>query len=267
MDPSYEEGIRNSVREAVERFAREFTARHLAEIDNPEGTINSKVNNVFIAALGNEVQFYSALVRSLDSSMGNFIESLALQLAEKHFLVTRDVEGMLYAEQTSAIARLLEEYKSRRRKPEEDDYKELRDMTSGSGHAKVHNSDYVLQHRKTGNFSLIELKFGGDLDNKKARSEKEALLEQYCILSNREGSDVPIALHFATGYNRYGEGEPWRQERVKMFFSEQELLISKDFWNFIIQDQDGFDVLIDEYRKCAPLITESLDLLKEKYVK
>lgn len=52
-----------------------------------------------------------------------------------------------------------------------------------------------------------------------------------------------------------------------MFFSEQELLISKDFWNFIIQDQDGFDVLIDEYRKCAPLITESLDLLKEKYVK
>ena len=41
MDPSYEEGIRNSVREAVERFAREFTARHLDEIDNPEGTINS----------------------------------------------------------------------------------------------------------------------------------------------------------------------------------------------------------------------------------
>lgn len=36
---------------------------------------------------------------------------------------------------------------------------------------------------------LIELKIGGDLDNKKARSEKEALLEQYCILANALGSE------------------------------------------------------------------------------
>ena len=31
---------------------------------------------------------------------------------------------------------------------------------------------------------MIELKIGGDLDNKKSRSEKEALLEQFAILSN-----------------------------------------------------------------------------------
>ena len=51
---------------------------------------------------------------------------------------------------------------------------------------------------------LIELKIGGDLDNKKARSEKEALLEQYCILANSLGSEKNIRICFATAYNRYG---------------------------------------------------------------
>jgi hypothetical protein len=52
------------------------------------------------------------------------------------------------------------------------------------------------------------LKIGGDLDNKKARSEKQALLEQYAILCNTLGSADKVSIPFATAYNRFGEGAP-----------------------------------------------------------
>ena len=48
---------------------------------------------------------------------------------------------------------------------------------------------------------LVELKIGGDLDNKKARSEKEAILEQFSILSNNIKKNEIIEIKFATAYN------------------------------------------------------------------
>lgn len=65
---------------------------------------------------------------------------------------------------------------------------------------------------------LIELKIGGDLDSKKARSEKEALLEQYCILTNKLDCEENVKILFATAYNRYGERKLWIQSRVRQFF-------------------------------------------------
>ena len=50
-------------------------------------------------------------------------------------------------------------------------------MTATTDEEKRHESDYYLTDRNNGNRYLIELKIGGDLDNKKARSEKEAILE------------------------------------------------------------------------------------------
>ncbi len=35
-----------------------------------------KIHNVFIAALGEEIQYYTALVRSLDSSLGSMLEKM-----------------------------------------------------------------------------------------------------------------------------------------------------------------------------------------------
>ena len=113
---------------------------------------------------------------------------------------------------------------------------------------------------------LIELKIGGDLDNKKARSEKEALLEQYCILANTLGSEDNIKIYFATAYNRYGEGNPWKQGRVLQFFSEEELLISSKFWNLVCKSENGYEIVIDEYKKNAHLIIEALAKIKSAYL-
>jgi hypothetical protein len=83
-------------------------------------------------------------------------------------------------------------------------------LRGGGKEAARHESDYYLHDHATGHHHLIELKIGGDLDNKKARSEKQALLEQYAILCNTLGSADNVSIRFATAYNRFGEGAPWR---------------------------------------------------------
>ena len=63
-----EKAIRSIVSSAVKSYANGFSTRHLAEVDDENGVINMKIHNVFVAALGPEIQYYSALARSLDSS-------------------------------------------------------------------------------------------------------------------------------------------------------------------------------------------------------
>lgn len=244
-----ERAIRVIVSNAVKSYANGFSTRHLAEIDDENGVINMKIHNVFIAALGPEIQYYSALARSLDSSLGNMLETMAISIAKLNYTVDQHVEGILYKEQTDYIAELLEQYKrsTNRRKPKISDYQGITEMT-GTAETKRHESDYYLIDNETGMHYLIELKIGGDLDNKKARSEKEALLEQYCILTNRLG-EKNVKIFFATAYNRYGEGKLWTQGRVRQFFCEEELCISRDFWNLVCKSVQGYDIVIDEYKR------------------
>ena len=272
MNIDNERAIRAVVRSYVEAYATGFSDRHLSEVDDPDGTINMKINNVFIAALGADIQYYSALARSLDSSLGNMLEKMAIQIATLHFDVSQHVEGIIYQEQTDYIAELLEAYKNTKgvnhRLPKVDDYKGIMLKKSPSSfHSKRHESDYYLKDPQTGIHYLIELKIGGDLDNKKARSEKEALLEQYCILANSLGSEENIKICFATAYNRYGEGKPWKQGRVLQFFAEEELLISSNFWNLVCKSEKGYDIVIDEYKKNAHLIIEALAKIKNAYLR
>ena len=269
-----EKAIRAIVSSFVEAYASAFSDRHLSEVDDEDGTINMKIHNVFIAALGPEIQYYSALARSLDSSLGNMLEKMAIKIATLNYEVTQEVEGPIYQEQTDYIAELLECYKNTKganhRKPSTTDYRNIINKNKSASHNKMHVSDYYLKDLETGMHYLIELKIGGDLDNKKARSEKEALLEQFCILSNSLGSEEKVRILFATAYNRYGEGKPWTQGRVRQFFADDELCISKDFWNLVCKDERGYEIVIDEYTKNAPknahLINEALDRIKDAYL-
>lgn len=89
-----EKSIRQIVRSCVEGYASGFETRHIKEKDNPNGTINMKIHNVFISALGEELQYYTSLVRSLDSSMGNMLEKMAINIAKLFY------EVQVYSEQT-----------------------------------------------------------------------------------------------------------------------------------------------------------------------
>jgi hypothetical protein len=264
-----EKAIRKLVSSNVHTFAQTFSERHISEFDNPEGTLNMKIHNVFIAVLGDEIQYYTALCRSFDSSLGNMLETLAINIAGLFYEVSNNVTGELYPEQTAKIAELLEAYKNRQnpRKVSVNDFDELRKIKKLTKvQEKTHISDYYLFDKETNQHFLIELKIGGDLDNKKARSEKEALFEQYAILSNKLGKNAKIKCYFATAYNRFGEGKPWTQGRVRQFFSEEELLIGEDFWNFICKSEKGYEIVIDEYKNNAHIIREALEQIKQQYL-
>ena len=264
-----EKSIRQIVRSAVEAYANGFETRHVGEVNNPNGTINMKIHNVFIAALGEELQYYTALVRSLDSSLGNMLEKMAINIAKLFYKVEKSVEGNLYPEQTAKIAEFLEAYKNNKNelKPSLSHYEEIKNIKTNSELIiKTHVSDYYLYDEKTNTHHLIELKIGGDLDNKKARSEKEAIFEQYAILSNSLGQDANIQCHFATAYNRFGEDKEWKQTRVLQFFAKEELLIGRDFWNLVCCSDKGYEIVIDEYKKSAYLINDALENIKQEYL-
>ncbi len=114
---------------------------------------------------------------------------------------------------------------------------------------------------------VIELKAGGNLDSKKARAEREALLERYLIVSNDISPSTSLKSFFATGYNMYGDREPWIQSSVRQYFSDDELLIGRDFWNFIIGSETGYDDFLRSYRKHSTILKEALDRVREAYLK
>jgi hypothetical protein len=194
------------------------------------------------------------------------LEGLAISIAQLSFKVSGEVVGFLSEKQTGKIARLLEEYKRRVKRPEVSDYALLIDKGRDSVRKVRHDSDYYLKDEETGRHYLIELKIGGDLDNKKARAEKEALLEQYAILVNTLGTPEKVSVRFATAYNRFGEGAPWEQGRVKQYFAPEELLIGKDFWDFVCKSKLGYQIVLDEYKAHAGLIIQALDNVKAAYL-
>ena len=131
---------------------------------------------------------------------------------------------------------------------------------------KKHVTDNHFYNRDTKEHFVIELKAGGDLDIKKAKSEKEALLDEYFILKNALLDDEEtVKIYLATAYNMYGEDNEWRQERVKQYFSDDELLIGKQYWNFVCDDENGYNIIIDEYKICSKYILDALERIKQAY--
>jgi hypothetical protein len=162
----------------------------------------------------------------------------------------------------------LESYKNRWswNKPKISDYEKIKIANKWEKHHKIHVSDYCLFDKEENIYYLVELKIWGDLDNKKARSEKEAILEQYAILSNQIDDKTEIKCKFATAYNRFWEWNEWKQERVRQFFSDDELLIWKDFWNFICKDKNWFDMVIEAYEESSKAIIDALNEIKKLYL-
>lgn len=265
--PDHRQAIASIVHASVESFAAGFRDRHIAEADNPSGTINMKIHNPFIKALGDEIQYYAAMVRSFDSALGSMIEKMGIAVAELNYDVQRKVQGPLGVRQTQFIAELLEQYKQRTKSPAAEDYQQIRELLrDGDQKSKRHESDYYLIDQEDDKHYLVELKIGGDLDNKKARSEKEALLEQLAILSNTLPAETDVQLVFATAYNRFGEGNAWKQERVRQFFAEGELLIGSSFWNFVTKMDDGYDFILKAYRDKAPVLKNALESIRSRYL-
>lgn len=254
---------------AITAFAEGLVSRYREESDEPTGVINMKKNNCFIAELGEEFMFYSAFVRSFDSSFGNVLEKMGNQIARQSYEVLDSIDSFILPDQIQRSSNILDSYVSHTSKPEITHYSSFetiypRDITSFK---RTHATDNYFYNPQTNEHYLIELKASGDLDNKKARAEKSALLEEYFLLKNKLKDDphAKVKIFFGTAYNKFGEGQEWKQERVRQFFADDELLIGKDYWNFVCNDPDGFDIIFSQYKNSAEKIKNALTEIKTIY--
>ena len=254
---------------SIKSFADGFETRHIKDVEDPEGVINSKKNNVFIETLGDEFIFNSAFCRSFDSSFGNVLEALANDVAEVSFeVITDNISSYLLPQQTQHIDYIMADYEKHAKAPEVKDYSKFDAFIpqNTSSYTKSHVTDNHFYNPTTKEHYIIELKAGGDLDNKKAKSEKMELLKEYFILKNElVGTDETVKIFFATAYNKNGEENEWKQERVRQFFAEDELLIGKNYWNFVCDDEDGFNIIYDQYKISCQHILSSLEKIKSLY--
>ena len=259
------------IREIVDAHIRQFTdtmeARYRLEVEDPLGVINAKKNNAFISQLGEEFMFYSAFVRSFDSSFGKVLENMGNAIAKISYTVRGRIKSYLLPQQTQHIDYLMTAYEKRDSKPKVSDYINFNCLipSNVASFLTSHETDNYFYDEEKGCHYLIELKAGGDLDNKKSKSEKIALLNEFFILKNSLQSNETIRIYFATAYNKFGEDAPWRQERVQTFFAEEELLIGKAYWNFVCNDTEGYQVVFDQYRLSSEYMKTSLERIKHLY--
>ncbi len=254
----------------IKDFSEKFFNDYCSKKGKKKSNIENKKNNIFIAALGKDIALNSTLMRSLDSSLGNRIEKIAKLIAEKNFIVKKEVKGYIPVVAVNSIAQLLESYENRERKPKIEDIKQINLGTNAKQKRKKSKkfTDYYLTLKKDKSKKfLIELKIGGDLDNKKAKSEKDSLLRQYVLLKNSKEIKLTdkVKILFCTAYNKNGEGKPWKQERVKQYFSSSELLIGKDFWNFICNSPKGYQIVKSSYLKHSHSLKKAIEKITEHH--
>lgn len=95
MDSEKRKAIEIIVDTCISSFAIGLKERYQKEVADPYGVINKKKLNCFIAELGEEFMFYSAFVRSFDSSFGKILENMGNQIAKLSYVVEKNVNAFL----------------------------------------------------------------------------------------------------------------------------------------------------------------------------
>jgi len=268
MELNKKKAICEIIDASIINFVTGLESRYESEAVDPNGVINSKKNNCFIAELGEEFMFYSAFVRSFDSSFGKVLENMGNSIAKLSYVVNGSINSFLLPEQKQHIANLMSSYEQHI-KPEVRHYEQQSFIIPNNidSFKMSHATDNYFFNPDKQEHYIIELKAGGDLDNKKSRAEKIAMLEEYFLLKNLlyDKPNEKVLIFFATAYNKYGEGRQWKQERVRQFFADEELLIGQNYWNFVCNDHQGFNIVFEQYKKSARYIKQSLIKIKSLY--
>ena len=173
MNERKKKAICEIVDTSIKSFVAGLELRYEAEINDPEGVINSKKYNCFINELGEEFMFYSAFVRSFDSSFGKVLENMGNSIAKLSYEVKGSIESFLLPEQKQHILNIINSYEQHT-EPNIEHYKNYNCIIPKNidSFKMVHQTDnYFFDPNKKEHY-IIELKAGGDLDNKKSRAEK-----------------------------------------------------------------------------------------------
>lgn len=123
--------------------------------------------------------------------------------------------------------------------------------------------DLAIYDSENDTYHFMEIKAGGDLDSSNAPGNVAKMLTEFAIC----GKDN-VKLYFATLYNKNGEGNTWTGY-VKKYFSDDILLIGKNFWELILPKEISFEDLKDIYNEVSKelnvnnIVNELISTIKE----
>lgn len=269
MESSKIKAINWIVDSAIYAFSQWLFERNKKESVDPNWVINMKKKNCFVAELWEEFMFYSAFVRSFDSSFWIVLENIGNNIAKLSYDVKDNINSFILPEQTQRISSIIDKYLWHECLPQVKHYSDFDCIYPSKieSFIRSHVTDNYFYDKNKNEHYLIELKAWWNLDNKKARAEKEALLEEYFLLKNliKDDNTAKIKLYFWTAYNMFWEWNQRKQWSVEQFFAQEELLIWKDYRNFACNDKEWFNIIFEQYKKSAEHIRKALIEIKKLY--
>ena len=125
-----------------------------------------------------------------------------------------------------------------------------------------------LAFERDGVTYLIEIKLGGNLDNKKSKSEATALKDRKeCLLENKLANKVKTYLGVVCLGNGESSPQDWIMGRVSEGFSRNEVLVERELFDFVTNDTDVFDFIVNTIQPLAVKHELSvIESIKNKYL-
>lgn len=269
MPPARRVELHRVVRERLNDFARDYRKRRLADMEAGGGLLD-KLGNPFFSRFPLEYAAYSTISRSLDSALGTEIEELMVVLAGQAFGTDavlhqsrNGIKGALTLAQSQAIAGALSE-DAPAKSVDFDQLATSEDAVEGSAERCMRRVDVLIRH-PSGQVAAIETKFGGQLDVKKSKAEKKALLEFSAVYFNETGVTPAVVLGVLYDVHDHS-GKPWRQGSVNKYFDQNELLVGRNFWNFVLDASDGYDVFIGAWQDASGRLGDLVEELRDRFV-
>lgn len=250
MDDKKKKAIELLVDSSIENFVTGLTSRYEKEVDSDLGVVNMKKNNCFIAELGEEFMFYSAFVRSFDSSFGNVLETLGNNIAKLSYDVRGNINSFMLPDQTQRIASILDSYGKHTSTPAISHYENFDVIYPKNtvSFQTTHVTDNYFYNPDTNEHYLIMLKSLDNCNTQQVYHDKEELLTQFFLLKNSLSNENEIkillfyCLPFETELNN-------SNNFILNIFEPNEFLLGKQYWNFVCNDNNGYSIVSNQVKK------------------
>ncbi len=252
------------VAERVINFYNTYRTKRLKEMQAGGGLLN-KLGNILYESFTFRYAALSSISRSFDSSLGLVVQELVIELARRSYGCENVLDGeanklagVLTSAQRDAIDTMLKagaRANPSRNVPKKD-----------SGARSCTRRGDLLIKRDNAPPVFFEIKMGGQLDDKKASAEKRGALEYCALYANKYGVTPALVLGVLFD-SKEGSGQAWSSGPVRKFFSEEELLVARQFWNFILNASDGYDVFTQCWVRESVRLSDMVHEIEDEFVR
>lgn len=250
MDDKKRKAIELLVDSNIRSFVTGLTSRYEKEVDSDIGVVNMKKNNCFIAELGEEFMFYSAFVRSFDSSFGNILEAMGNDIAKLSYEVKGNINSFILPDQTQRIASILDSYVDHTSIPSINHYANFDVIYPKNtiSYQRTRVTDNYFYNPDTNEHYLIMLKSLDNCRTQQVYNDKQELLTQFFLLKNSlcNDNETKISLFYCMPFETELNSS---NNFILDMFESNEFLLGKQYWNFVCNDNNGYSIVSNQVKK------------------